>query len=91
MAMPRITLIPNWRAVLRRGWSIRLILLAGLLSGLEVVLPWLGEQVEPRLMAGLSCLVVAAAFVARLLAQRGLSDDHLDPNPHAEVSHVDQS
>ena len=34
-------LINEWRAVLRRAWSIRLMLLAGLLSGIEVVLPLL--------------------------------------------------
>jgi lysozyme len=32
-------LIDSWRVVLRRAWSIRLILLAALLSGLEVALP----------------------------------------------------
>jgi hypothetical protein len=30
--------VANWRAVLRRAWSMRLMLLAGLLSGAEVAL-----------------------------------------------------
>jgi hypothetical protein len=68
-------LVPNWRAVLRRAWSIRLLLLAGLLSGAEVALPLIGaEAIPPRLFAGLSAIIVAAAFVARLLAQKGISD-----------------
>ncbi|WP_459349809.1 DUF7940 domain-containing protein, partial [Rhodovulum sulfidophilum] len=28
-------LVPHWRALIRRAWSIRLILIAGLLSGIE--------------------------------------------------------
>ena len=32
-------LVPHWRRVLKHAWSIRLMLLAGLLSGLEVALP----------------------------------------------------
>lgn len=68
-------LIPNWRGVLRRAWSIRLILLGGALSGLEAALPlvdWL--PVPPGVFAALSFLVTAAAFVARLLAQSSLGD-----------------
>ena len=34
--------VANWRAVLRKAWSARLMLLAALLSGAEVVLPLLG-------------------------------------------------
>lgn len=32
-------LIANWWQVLKRAWSIRWIVVAGLLSGLEVFLP----------------------------------------------------
>jgi len=34
-------LVANWRAVLRRAWSVRLMLAAGLLSGAEIALPLL--------------------------------------------------
>ena len=64
-------LLPDWKRVLRRAWSIRLMLLAGLLSGLEAALPFFGDMIPipPRTLAALTVLVVAAAFVARLLAQ----------------------
>lgn len=64
-----MTLIDDWHKVLRYGWSIRLILLAGLLSGLEVVLPYCSDTIPPKLFAGLSVLVTAGAFVARIIAQ----------------------
>lgn len=70
-------LVPNASRVLRRAWSIRLMLLAGLLSGLEVALPLLDGYVNvpPRLFAVLSGITVAAAFVTRLLAQNNLPEN----------------
>jgi len=70
-------LAANWRAVLRRAWSIRLILIAALLSGIEVALPLVGDvlPVPPGVFAGLSFLTTAGAFFARLVAQKGVSDD----------------
>ena len=62
-------LIPEWRKVLRYGWSIRLILLAGLLSGLEVILPMCTDLIPPKVFAGLSLIVTALAFIARIIAQ----------------------
>ena len=67
-----MNLLPDWRDVLRRAWSIRLLFLAGLLSGAEVALPLLRDvlDIPAGLFAGLSLITVAGAFVARLLAQR---------------------
>jgi hypothetical protein len=69
--------VRNWRAVLRYAWSIRLMLLAGLLSGAEVVLPLLDGilPIPPRLFALLTFFTVGFAFVARLVAQKGISDE----------------
>ena len=65
-------LIADWRRVLRRAWSIRLMIAAGLLSGVEVALPLLDGfvPVPAGIFAALSALTTAAAFVARLLAQK---------------------
>lgn len=67
-------LIENWRDVLRKAWSMRLMLLAALLSGVEIVLPLFHEALPRGLFAVLSFLAVAGAFVARLVAQKGLSE-----------------
>lgn len=68
--------VANWQAVLRRAWSIRLMALAALLSGLEVALPLAGHLLPfgPGVFAGLSAAVTAAAFISRLVAQKGVSD-----------------
>lgn len=56
-------LIPNWREVLTKAWSVRLIVVAAVLTGLEAIAPSL--SLPPVVLFG----VVVAAFVARLLAQ----------------------
>ena len=65
-------LYPNWKELVRRAWSIRLLVLAGVLSGLEVILPFFSEDMPRNLFAVLSFFAVAAAFVARLVVQKGL-------------------
>jgi hypothetical protein len=69
-------LTSNWREVLRYAWSIRLMILAGVLSGLEVALPLIDGlfPIPQGVFAALSGLTVAGAFVARLVAQRNLTD-----------------
>ncbi len=70
--MCRLRLYDNWKEILRRSWSLRFIILAGLLSGCEIVLPLIGDQFAPGVFAGLSFVFTASAFVARLVAQRGI-------------------
>jgi hypothetical protein len=67
-------LIENWRDIAKRAWSMRLMVLAALLSGVEIVLPLFSEALPRGLFAVLSFLAVAGAFVARLIAQKGLSE-----------------
>jgi len=73
-------LIPNAAQVLRRAWSVRLMVLAALLIVLEpvfdVLLALSGEW-APSLRIGLSVatgLVSLGAIGARLIAQKGISD-----------------
>lgn len=61
----------DWKRVLRHAWSVRLIVLAGLLSGIEAALPLIGDfvPISPAAFASATFVIVAAAFVARLVAQ----------------------
>lgn len=65
-------LADDWKDVLRKAWSIRLMLLAGVLSGVEIVLPLFADAIPRGAFAALSGVSVAAAFVARLMAQKDL-------------------
>lgn len=67
-------LVENWRELLRKAWSLRLMLLAAILSGVEIVLPFFSEAIPRGVFAVLSFFTVAGAFAARLMAQKGLSE-----------------
>jgi len=70
-------LVPNWRAVLTRAWSIRLMAAAFVLTALEVALPLVDGllPIPPFTFAALSGLATAGAFVARLVAQKTMSGE----------------
>ena len=65
-------LYPNWKEIAKRSWSLRFIILAGVLSGLEVILPFFSDEIPRNTFAALSFVAVSAAFVARLVAQKGI-------------------
>jgi hypothetical protein len=65
-----MTFYPNWKEILRKAWSIRFMVIAGVLSGIEIILPMFADQFPRNVFASLSFIFVAAAFVSRLVAQR---------------------
>jgi hypothetical protein len=65
-------LYPNWKEIARRSWSLRFIILAGILSGIEVILPFFSDEIPRNIFAALSFVAVSAAFVVRLVVQRGI-------------------
>lgn len=65
----------QWKTIVRRAWSIRLLILAALLSGIEVALPFFAGNFPRGPFAALSFFAVASAFVARLVAQKEFVDE----------------
>jgi hypothetical protein len=72
-----VKLVQDWQRVLRKAWSMRLMVLAGLLSAVEVALPFFQPDLPRGWFALFSGLTVGGAFMARLVAQRNMreSDD----------------
>lgn len=73
-------LINDWKWVVTYAWSVRLIIVAALLSGLEVVLSVLtAMSVNPGVPAGVfaafSGVVTFAALIARFVVQRRTEAD----------------
>lgn len=68
-------LIDDWKRIVRRAWSFRLMALAAILSGAEVVLPLFGDSIPRGLFAVLSFVAVGGGLVARLVAQNGVNND----------------
>lgn len=64
-------LVWNWKAILKRAWSMRLMLVAVVFSGLEVALPLMEDVIplDKGVFAGLCGLTVMIAMVSRLVYQ----------------------
>ena len=62
-------LLPDWRNILKTAWSVRLIILAAVLSGVEAVMPLFVDAFPRGTFAAASGFVTAAALLARVLAQ----------------------
>lgn len=72
-----MTLHHNWRNILRKAWSIRVMALAAFLSGCEAVINAfdIGEfGIKPWVKAVIIFVIIAGAFITRLLAQNDESD-----------------
>lgn len=74
-----MTLLPDWKAIVTKAWSVKFMVLAALLSGVEVVLqilePSVSATMPKGLFAALAGLTTAGALVARVLAQNEADDD----------------
>ena len=69
-------LIDDWKKILKKAWSIRLLVIASLLSGVEIIIPLLVDSFPKGVFAALSFVFTAAAFIARIVAQNGFEDGH---------------
>ncbi len=65
-------LYDDWTTILKKAWSIRLMLLAGLLSGCEIVVPLFADAMPRNVFAALSGAATMGALIARLVAQKDL-------------------
>jgi hypothetical protein len=65
-------LIDDWKWVITRAWSARLMLVAAGLSGCEALMSVFADNppIPRTAFAVLFCIITAAAFVARIIAQR---------------------
>jgi hypothetical protein len=61
-----IKLGSDWKEVLKKAWSVRLMIGAAVLTGLEAVVPFFAV---PKIFV---FLLVAGALVARIMAQKDL-------------------
>ena len=59
----------EWQQIVKKAWSFRLVLLAAVLSGLEIVLPYMVDKFPNGVFIMLSFVVTVAALIARVIAQ----------------------
>lgn len=68
-------LVTDWKLILKRAWSIRFIVLAGVLSGVEAVLPYFSDAIPRGTFSTLTLVVTSFALIARVTSQKDLPDD----------------
>lgn len=70
-------LIENWRWVLRYAWSVRVLVLAALLAGVEVALPFVDALLPfgARGLAAIYFSVTVLALIFRFKAQSRLEKE----------------
>ena len=68
---------PDWKKIAKRSWNMRIVVLATLLSGAEALMPFLPALLDVPLevMAYGTPILLMAALVARLVAQKNLSGE----------------
>jgi hypothetical protein len=62
----------DWKHIIRKAWSVRLMAVAAVLSGIEVALPFFASEIPLGTFAIASAAVTAAALVARVVAQKDI-------------------
>lgn len=79
-------LLPNWRAVLKHAWSVRLMALAFIFIMLEpiytfVAATWVARNIYIQLgMSVVTGLLTIAAIIARIYVQQKVSGNGKPPN-----------
>ena len=64
-----MNLLPEWKWLIRKTWSIRLVILSAILSGIELILPLFVDTIPRNLYAALTMCSAIAAGIARVVAQ----------------------
>ena len=65
-------LLPDWKMILKKAWSIRLNVLAGTFSILEVVLPLYSDAFPRGTFAAMSAFTVVGSMASRIVQQRSM-------------------
>lgn len=66
-------LVENWRSVLAHAWSVRLLVLATMLSIVEAILTLVADIGLPPIVQAAIPMLTMAACVARVVVQRKIT------------------
>ena len=62
----------DWKLILKRAWSVRLMLIAGVLSAAEAVFPFFADSIGRRSFALIFSALTFSALIARIVAQKDM-------------------
>ena len=65
----------NWKLILRKAWSIRLVVLSAVFSAAQLVIPVYGDMLPRDAFAILSAFACVGAIIARVVTQKEFPDE----------------
>ena len=78
----------DWKHILRHAWSVRLMVLSGILCSLEVVLPLFIDAMPRNVFAALSVLASVAGVYSRTVVQPAM-ERRKQPRTRGSVADFD--
>lgn len=69
-----MNLAPDWKKILRKAWSVKLVVISALFTAAEVVVPLFYDQLPRNMFALLSGVTAAGALIARVIMQKDLDE-----------------
>lgn len=67
-------LTTDWKQILKKAWSVRLVVVSCVFTAAEVIVPMYSDTFPRNTFALLSALTAVGALVARVLMQNNLDD-----------------
>lgn len=71
----KIRLRRKWTDILKKAWSVRFTVLAGLFSTAEAVVPLFVDDLPRGVFITLTFISIMGALVTRVISQENLSND----------------
>lgn len=67
-------LVDDWKPLLKKAWSLRLIAISVVLMGVDTAMPFFAPEHPSRAFAYSAMVVSIFASIARLMPQKGLAN-----------------
>lgn len=64
----------DWKRIIRKAWSVRLVAVSAVFSAAEIVIPIYGDALPRDTFAIVSVIACVGAIIARLIAQKDFKD-----------------
>ena len=65
----------DWKKIIKKAWSVRLVAVSAVFSAAEVVIPLYGDLLPRDTFAIISVIACMGAIIARVIAQKDLHDE----------------
>jgi uncharacterized membrane protein YtjA (UPF0391 family) len=73
--MFKIHLIPEWRDVVKKAWSMRFMIIAGIASAVELIVALYFQSIVPKgIFIVISLIATALGMFSRVVAQKDLDE-----------------